>query len=177
MLGLALLIVIVGCFRARANVVVDTSGSSDVTAMATAVPDGPALRTLATMRVSSGHTAYSIDSLRQAAIPEFALASRPASMTVRRRATIVSGWAVDGRHTAESVFVTIDGVAVASCPIAFDRPDVAAAFRDPGRAKSGYACSVPADALKPGRHTLGLDIATRSGAFYRERSPTTLIVS
>jgi hypothetical protein len=86
----------------------------------------------------------------------------------RRAGLEVVGWASDGstKIPAEAACLTIDHVVRHDATAIYgqNRPDVAAAFQAPVLAGTGYQVGLPATALKPGMHTIGIVVLTARGA-------------
>jgi hypothetical protein len=84
------------------------------------------------------------------------------------QAVEVVGWAVDRRkQAAGGVVVTVDGQPRVQAEYGRDRPDVAALGAGAPRAV-GFVATIPAEALPPGRHTIGLWVLSPNGRTYNE---------
>ena len=139
----------------------------------------PPLSAIAKMTTLSANTPYSLDVVQPDGSAAVVVASKPAIEIPKHTQTTFSGWAVDGpsQRAANSVYVLLDGKVATSCRIGTARYDVAQAYRVPAYASSGFACTIPADRIVAGRHTMELDIVTQgSRSFYRVKLTNALVV-
>jgi len=113
-------------------------------------------------------TLFALDDLGgQAPKPNAPLAVNP-----QQTPTItLSGWAVDQRvkGKAGGVIINIDGKTDMVANYGTPRPDVAANFKNPEYANTGFRATIDASTLDKGRHTLTMRVITADQKGYYEQ--------
>jgi len=80
----------------------------------------------------------------------------------------LKGWAIDQncRRAAGGVFLVVDGSLEVPALFGLDRPDVADIYGNGNYRYSGFEASVPASAIGPGRHVVGIKVISADGRNY-----------
>ncbi len=125
---------------------------------------GPPLA-LANLVHLSSETFFFIDSINEVAL------QTPPPMPIRIKGDApitLTGWAVDDTagNVAGGVFASVDDAMAFPADYGIDRPDVAAALKNPVAQKSGFSVTIPPNALAIGRHTLTIKIVTTDRKSY-----------
>jgi hypothetical protein len=113
-----------------------------------------------------GGTSYSVDTINNQSLPK-------GSVVVNSATTpklIIAGWAVDGQAKAPAggVIFSIDGKSEMTATYGGERPDVAAALKEPNYKMSGFGIAIPTQSLEKGKHTIVMKILTSDKKGYYE---------
>jgi hypothetical protein len=96
------------------------------------------------------------------------LSGKTITLDARAPVTLI-GWAVDGKaqNAAGGVDIVFDSVPYAA-DYGIDRPDVSEHFHISLYLKSGFAFTLPAGRLSPGKHTMSVRVLANDGKSYTE---------
>lgn len=132
----------------------------------------PLLAQPQSLRLRDGsETAIAYDSLDAGGVGLAMIAAKGSFRVVAPAgaALTLHGWAFDkpASKAASGIAALVDDELVARGTIGLERPDVARVWGNPALARSGFALTIPADDLMPGRHrvTLFVEAADERSAF------------
>lgn len=90
----------------------------------------------------------------------------------------ITGWALDeqANDVASTVFIIVDGEIKVPVIYGLDRPDVANYFENANLRFSGFMATFSSSILSVGKHSVSIEIVSRSGNYYYQNQLFSLVV-